>query len=47
MDDIEAQVNEGTYVSYAQKRFAKNNGVPNPLVGKDPFTQWLLTLDQS
>ena len=47
MGDIEAQVNEGTYVSYAQKRFAKNNGVPNPLVGKDPFTQWLLTLDQS
>ena len=47
MDDIEAQVNEGTYVPYAQKRFAKNNGVPNPLVGKDPFTQWLLTLDQS
>ena len=47
MDDIEAQVNEGTYVSYAQKRFAKNNNVPNPLVGKDPFTQWLLTLDQS
>ena len=47
MDEIEDQFNEGTYVSYAQKRFAKNNGVPNPLVGKDPFTQWLLTLDQS
>ena len=45
MDDIEAQVNEGTYVPYALKRFAQNNGVPNPLVGKDPFTQWLLTLD--
>lgn len=46
MDSIEAQVNRGTYIPYAKKRFAQNGSIPNPMVGKDSFTKWLLTLEK-
>lgn len=46
MDCIENEFYNGTYVTYAQKRFAKNGGVPNPMTGKDAFTQWLFSLDE-
>ena len=45
MDHIENETNAGTYIPYAQKRFAQNAGIPNPMTGRDAFTQWLLSFD--
>lgn len=43
-EEIENQVNQGCYVSYAQKRFAQTGGVPNPITASDEFTKWLLSI---
>ena len=47
MDYIEIHANNQTYTPYAQKRFAKHGGVPNPMVSKDAFTQWLLSAKEN
>lgn len=43
-DKIEAEMNQETYVSYAQKRFVKNGDVPDPIESQDAFTQWMLSM---
>ena len=43
-DKIEAKMDQGTYISYAQKRFAKNGGIPDPIQSQDSFTQWMLSM---
>ena len=43
-DKIEAEMNQETYASYAQKRFAKNGDVPDPIESQDAFTQWMLSM---
>ena len=44
-DEIAEQVNQAKYVTYAQKRFAQNEGIPDPVMATDAFTQWLLSLE--
>lgn len=43
-DKIEEEMIAKTHISYAQKRFAQNGGVPNPIMAKDAFTQWMLSM---
>lgn len=43
-DQLGVELNNHTYVSYAQKRFMENRGVPNPIIAKDTFTQWILSM---
>lgn len=43
ISQIEDALNQGTYISYAQKRFSRNGGMPNPLTADDDFTKTFLT----
>ena len=42
ISQIEDDLNQGNYISYAQKRFSRNGGVPNPLTADDDFTKTFL-----
>ena len=46
LDRIEKDINQGTYMLYAQRRFAKDVGTRNVKVADDDFTKWLFSISK-
>ncbi len=46
LDNIEKDIDQGVYMLYAQRRFAKNVGVENAKIADDSFTKWLLSISE-
>lgn len=46
LDNIEKDIDQGTYMLYAQRRFAKNIDVENAKIANDNFTKWLLSISK-